>query len=188
MGSNPRGPLAGIPCIAEDMIHWRLALIVRTCGGLLLGAGFLVLDSPLRAQDPTAVHGIFRHIVVGVADTIGLGSLFGGGVLWEKVNDSTYQLRSQEISGAERIRVYVDSDRRLNTMEFQYGPGTRFATLLASYLASLGPTTGVDSTSERRHAIWVDRDTKFEIVSWMIGGKEFVSSRMTDLDRASLER
>ena len=148
--------------------------------GLLIG-----MATGHSERTPPQRKPIFRHLWVGWRDTLFLGSPYRPLPYADRINDSTYQLRLGYYSGAERIRITVDSAGRVSAFEFQYGAGTSFDSLRAGYQAGLGVPSRMDSAGHRRVAVWDDGATALELDQWTVAGAEYVSSRLRDLRRAA---
>ncbi len=90
--------------------------------------------------------------------------------------------RPRTFGGAERIRIYLRSNRQVSAFEFDYALGTNYATMVASYAEDLGQPTGSSGDKDgTQRTFWQDERTRFEIYRESLGTTGLVHSRMTDL-------
>jgi hypothetical protein len=155
------------------MVNPRLRTIC-----LLLALAYCHVAAPGPETKP-----IFRFLWVGRSDTLYLGVRYRPLPYADRVDDSTYELRHGNYSGAERIRILVDGEGRVTTVEFQYATRTSFDSLRNSYAADLGTPTRADSSARERVAAWSDGATVFELIEGIAASGVRVSSRMRDLRR-----
>lgn len=128
---------------------------------------------------------IFRTIEVGEGQTLSLDAPIPADVLplMHAAGPNRMMMNPGTFHRAESITVNLADDKNVQSMDFTYVRGTRYAHLLEEYTAQLGAPAqdNPDAPEAERRTVWQDALTRFTLFAKGQGASAAVGSLLENV-------